>query len=145
VPTLRELASRAYANQPLRFLVVGGWNTGSGYLVFALLYYFLSPHIHYLAILALTVVVNVTNAFLCYKFIVFRTRGNYLREYLRFYAVYAVPIGLGFVLLPFAIEVLKLNAYVAQALVTLFLAGVSYLGHKHISFRRAAVDQKNGR
>jgi putative flippase GtrA len=142
VPTLRELAARAYTNQPLRFLVVGAWNTGSGYLAFALLYYLLSPSVHYMAILAATVVVNVTNAFLCYKFIVFRTRGNYLKEYFRFYAVYAVPIGCGLVMLPFAIEVLKMNAYLAQALVTLVLAGVSYLGHKHISFRKPEGDQK---
>lgn len=145
MPRIRELASRAFANQPLRFLVIGGWNTGSGFLVFALLYYLLSPHVHYMAILAATVVLNVTNAFICYKFIVFRTRGNYLREYFRFYAVYAVPIGLGFVLLPFTIEVLKLNAYLAQALVTFLLAGVSYLGHKHISFRKPVGDQMRGR
>jgi putative flippase GtrA len=145
VPTIGDLAARASANQPLRFLVVGAWNTGSGYLAFALLYYLFSSHVHYLVILAATVVVNVTNAYLCYKFIVFRTRGNYVREYLRFYAVYAVPIGAGFVLLPFAIEVLKLNAYLAQALVTLLLAVVSYLGHKHISFRKPAGEQEDGR
>jgi putative flippase GtrA len=145
VPTIKELAARIFSNQQFRFLVVGGWNTGSGYLAFALLYYFLSPFVHYMAILAATVVVNVSNAFVCYKFIVFRTRGNYVREYLRFYAVYAVPIGAGFVLLPFAIEVLKMNAYLAQALVTLLLAGVSYLGHKHISFRKPAEGQKNDR
>ncbi len=136
MPSVKELAARACGSQPLRFLAVGVWNTGFGYLAFALLYFLFSPFVHYMAILAATVVVNVTNSFLCYKFLVFRTRGHYLREYLRFYAVYAVPIGLGFVLLPVAIEVLKLNAYVAQALITVLMAVVSYLGHKHFSFRR---------
>lgn len=138
MPTIRELFARAAANQPLRFLVVGGWNTGSSYLVFAVLYYLFSPYAHYLVILAAATVVNVTNAFLCYKFFVFRTRGNYLREYLRFYTVYAVPIGVGLALLTFAIEVLKMNAYAAQALITAGMAVVSYFGHKHFSFRSAA-------
>jgi len=138
VPTIKELAAGAYARQPLRFLVVGGWNTVTSYLVFALLYYLFSPYAHYLVILAAATVVNITNAFLCYKFIVFRTRGNYLREYLRFYTVYAVPIGLGLFLMTLAIEVLKMNPYLAQALITLGMTVVSYFGHKHFSFRPTA-------
>ena len=140
MPNIREIVARAAASQPLRFLVVGGWNTGSSYLVFAVLYYLFSPYVHYLVVLAAATVVNVTNAFLCYKFFVFRTRGNFLREYLRFYTVYAVPIGAGLVLLTFAIEVLKMNAYLAQALITLGMTIVSYFGHKHFSFRPAAGD-----
>jgi putative flippase GtrA len=137
VPTLRELVTRVYARQSLRFLAVGAWNTGFGYVAFAALYYFFSPYVHYMVLQAASVVINVTNAFLCYKFIVFRTRGNYVREYLRFYAVYAVPIGLGFVMLPFAIEVLGMNAYVASAVIICLLAVFSYFGHKHFSFRAA--------
>jgi len=136
--TVRNLVARASASQSLRFLVVGGWNTGSSYLVFAGLYYFFSPLVHYLVILAAATIVNITNAFLCYKFFVFRTRGNFLWEYLRFYTVYAVPIGVGLVLLTFAIEVLKMNAYLAQGIITVLMAVASYLGHKHFSFRSAA-------
>ena len=44
------------------------------------------------------------NASVSYRFLVFRTRGNYLRAYLRFYAVYAVPTAAGFILFPLAIE-----------------------------------------
>ena len=135
MPTIKELVTRAYARQSLRFLVVGAWNTGFGYLSFALLYYFFSPFVHYMVIQAASVVINVTNAFVCHKFIVFRTSGNYVREYLRFYAVYAVPIGVSFVALPFAIEVLKMNAYLASAVIICLMTFVSYFGHKHFSFR----------
>ncbi len=134
----RAILAQASANQQLRFLIIGGWNTAFGYGCFALAYRLLSPSVHYLVIQAVCVVVNITNSYLCYKFFVFFTRGNYLREYLRFYAVYAVPIGLGFVMLPLAIEVLKMNAYLAMALITILLTIISYLGHKHYSFRLAA-------
>ena len=82
-----------------------------------------------------SVLINVTMAYCSYKFFVFRTKGNYLREYLRFYAVYAVPIGVGFALLPFLIEVFGLNAYLAQAIVIGVTTTVGYFGHKHVSFR----------
>jgi putative flippase GtrA len=144
VAAIRELITRLGDRQPLRFLAVGAWNTVFGYCSFALLYYFFSPLVHYLAIQAVSVVLNVTNAYLCHKFIVFRTSGNYLREYLRFYAVYAVPIGAGFVMLPFAIEVLGMNAYLASALIICLLTFVSYFGHKHFSFRPAAARRPEG-
>jgi putative flippase GtrA len=88
----------------VRYLIVGGWNTLFGYLSFATLYYFFSPVVHYMLIMVMSTVINITNAFVFYKFLVFRTRGNYLREYLRFYAVYAVPIAAGFIPFRLAIE-----------------------------------------
>lgn len=133
--TIKETVAWVYARQPLRFLVVGAFNTGSGYLSFVLLYYFFSPYVHYTVIQAVCVVVNITCSYLCYKFIVFRTRGNYLREYLRFYAIYAVPLGLGFAFFAFAIEILRMNAYLAQALIVGFMIMTSYFGHKYFSFR----------
>lgn len=138
MPTVKDFASQAYARQPLRFLAVGAFNTVSGYLIFALLYYLFSPLVHYLAILAVCTVINITIAFVLHKTIVFRTRGNYLREYLRFYVVYAVPTVTGAALLTFAIEVLRMNVYAAQAVITLAMTVVSYFGHKHFSFRSAS-------
>lgn len=80
-------------------------------------------------------VINITNAYICHKFLVFKTKGNYIKEYMRYYVIYSVPIGLGFVFLPFSIEILKLNFYVAQAILTLITVIISYFGHKHVSFR----------
>lgn len=133
-----SLCGRLYDSQPVRYLVVGGWNTLFGYLSFATLYYLFSPFVHYMLIMVVSTVINITNAYVFYKILVFRTRGNYLREYLRFYAVYAVPIAAGFILFPLAIEVLRMNPYVAQAGIMVLTIVVSYLGHKHISFRPAA-------
>jgi putative flippase GtrA len=138
VPSIKDLASQAYARQPLRFLLVGAFNTVSGYLIFVLLYYLFSPFVHYLVILGACAVINISIAFILHKTIVFRTRGNYLREYLRFYVVYAVPTVSSAALLTFAIEVLRMNVYVAQAVITLAMTVVSYFGHKHFSFRSTA-------
>lgn len=123
-------------SQPVRFLLVGGVNTAFGYSSFAALYFCLSRFVHYLVIVLISTVVNVTFSYLTYKFLVFQTHGDYLREYLRFYAVYAVPIGLGVVLFPACIELLHMNAYLAQAAVMAVTVAVSYFGHRNISFRR---------
>ena len=133
---LSNMIARLWGRQEPRFLIVGAGNTLSGYgvssLVFFLLHAFFTP---LLVIILICTVLNVTVSYLTNKRLVFRTRGNYLAEYLRFYVVSAVPIGLNFLLLPLAIDWLRMNPYLAIALVTGVTTVVSYVGHKHVSFR----------
>jgi putative flippase GtrA len=79
-------------------------------------------------------ILNVTNAFIGYRFIVFKSKGNLIREYFRFYLVYAVPIGLGFIGFPICLELLKMNPYFAQAVLMVITIAISYFGHKYITF-----------
>ena len=123
-------------SRPARYLLAGGWNTLAGYGIFVIFYYLLSGQVHYFIILTIITVINITISFLSYKLFVFRTRGNYLREYLRFYVVYAIPITLGFLLFPVFVKGMKINPYLAQALILVITVIISYFGHKHISFAR---------
>jgi putative flippase GtrA len=118
-----------------RFLMVGGGNTVGGYAISSLVYYLLHRFLPLLFIISICTIINVSVSFVTNKFLVFRTRGNYLTEYLRFYLVSAVPIGLSFVLLPIAIDRLQMNPYVAIAAITGIGVVISYFGHTHISFR----------
>ena len=132
---IRTALQQAYNSRPIRFIVVGVWNTAFAYISLAFFYYLLSDRMHYLVILAFTAILNITNAYICHKFFVFKTRGNYLKEYFRYYIVYSVPIGMGFIFFPFCIEVLKINFYFTQAILTIVTVFISYFGHKHVSFR----------
>jgi putative flippase GtrA len=132
-------AKRLWQRQEVRFLVVGGGNTVSGYLLSVLIYFLLNVMLPLLVIIAIQTVVNVTISFLTQKLLVFRTRGNYLAEYLRFYVVSAVPIVMNFVLLPVAIDWLGMNPYLAMALLMILMVVILYFGHKYISFRKRAA------
>jgi putative flippase GtrA len=139
-PALMQPLAGQRIPQPVRFLLAGGFNTAWGYGSFALLYFLLSPCLHYFVILTLANIINITVSFGTYKFFVFRTRGGYLREYFRFYAVNAVPIIMGYVLFPLLKDALRLNPYLAQAIILVITVIVSYFGHKHISFARPRPD-----
>lgn len=121
--------------QKLRYLIIGGWNTVFGYGVFAGLYFWLEGFIHYLVILSISYVLSITNAYIGYKLFVFKTRGNILREYFRFYLVYGVSFIFNLATLPLFVETLRFNMYVAQAIVTLITILGSYLLHKNFSFK----------
>ena len=132
---ISQVVRNAYASKPIRFLIAGGWNTAFAYILLVVLYYFFSNKVHYMFILVFCTIVNVTNAYIIHKFFVFKTKGNYIREYIRYYLVYSVPIGLGFISFPLCIEILKMNFYITQALLTFVTVIISYFGHKHVSFR----------
>jgi putative flippase GtrA len=118
--------------------VVGGWNTAFGYAVWALLQYLLGDYLPYLVILLLAWPINVLNAYIGYRYIVFRSRGPVLKEFPRFSLVYVVALVANLVLLPVAVRVLPCSIYVDQALFIGVVFICSYLGHKYFSFRGAS-------
>jgi putative flippase GtrA len=85
-------------------------------------------------ILVITNIIGLTNAYICYKLFVFRTKGNVLREYSRFYLVYGTSIAINFILLPVLVELFHIHPLIAQASMIFFTVIVSYFGHKRFSF-----------
>ena len=117
--------------------MVGGWNTVFGYGAWALLQFVLGDHLHYLVVVLLAWPIAVLNAYLGYRFIVFRSRGPVLRELPRFSLVYVATLVVNLALLPVALHVLPFNIYVVQALFAAVVIVCSYLAHKYYSFRGA--------
>jgi putative flippase GtrA len=143
-PYGEKLVSRAPPGQFVRYLIVGLWNVGFGYAAYAFFTAIVSPHIPYgyLAASLLASLVSITVAFLWYKWFVFKTRGNYWREWVRALTVYSTVVALGLILLPPAVLLVsrvtgnpKNAPYIAGALLTGVNAIISFLGHKKLSFR----------
>jgi putative flippase GtrA len=120
--------------EQLLYLAVGGWNTVFGYGVWAVLQFLLGDRLHYLVILVLAWPIAVLNAYLGYRFIVFRSRGSILRELPRFSLVYVVSLIIGLIALPIALTILPFSIYVVQALLTIAVIIGSYLSHRYFSF-----------
>jgi len=81
-------------------------------------------------------IISITNAYVGYKIFVFKTEGNYLREYARFYVVYGSAFLLNFALLPLCVEILRISPVLAQAGLIFINVIFSYFGHKNFSFRK---------
>jgi len=128
-----------------RYLLVGIWNTAFGYGTFAaftaLLYRYGKNS--YLAAMVLSGLLNITVAFLGYKWFVFKTKGNYLKEWLRCLSVYGGSMLFSFLTLPGLVIALREwfgydrgAPYLAGAILTGVGVVVGFFGHKHISFRQ---------
>jgi putative flippase GtrA len=150
---LKRLFTDLSRGQLLRYLVVGTWNTLFGYGCFFLI---LRLFLHWLpAQLALSAsiayvfatVINVTVSFLGYKWFVFCTRGNYLREYRRSLLIYLPSLAINAVAIAPLTALLRLAPhlktqapYVAGAVLACFTVISTFFGHKHVSFKNEARD-----
>jgi putative flippase GtrA len=103
---LQSLVNLFPGGQFLRYLCVGAFNTVFGYLTFAIILTLLNAAMParflYLTVIAASVLstpLNITVAYFGYKFFVFRTKGNFLGEWLKCFAVYGSGMIPGLVVL----------------------------------------------
>jgi putative flippase GtrA len=138
-----KVTSHIPPGQFSRYTLVGVWNTAFGYAVYAGLTAMFTPRVAHGYLVAAIVggLIAITVAFLGYKWFVFKTKGNYLREWLRCLVVYGSASLIGIVLLPAFVFAFRRFAgldasapYVAGAAVTGLNVIASFLGHRNFSF-----------
>ncbi len=120
--------------QPLRYLLIGGYNTVMSGALYAGLYLLLGEKLHYLLILVLNYLISVTHSFLTMKYLVFRSRGHVWREYLRCQLSYLTLLGANIPLLSLLVDGLGMGAILAQFICTVVIAALGYVLHKRFSF-----------
>jgi len=144
VALIQRLTSHIPPEQFGRYLLVGLWNTLFGYGDYAGLTAVLAPVIphSYIPASIIAAPLNITVAYLGYKWFVFKTRGNYLREWSRCIIVYGSSMVLGVILLPLIVYLVRLTTgldrsapYIGGALLMGISVVYSFLGHKNFSFR----------
>lgn len=147
-PLTRHIPPRQFA----RYLLVGLWNTAFGYATFAFFTHLLENVVpqSYMLGSVLASFVNITVSFLGYKWFVFKTRGNYLREWFRCVTVYGSNALVGLAILPVLVYTIRHYShwqreapYIAGALLTGLTVIVSFFGHKHFSFKPSEADRQS--
>ena len=137
------LLLRLIRDQRIAFLIVGVINTGVGFALFVgvdrTLGAWIDRHVGTVAgsvsTLLIAHILGVLSAFVLYRRFVFKVEGHVWRDLARFESVYLASLGINMVTLPLAVE-WGADRIVAQAVITVALAVLSYVGHRHFSFRR---------
>jgi len=138
--------SRFPPSQFGRYLVAGAANTLFAYGSFACLTAVLTPHIPYAYMVASVIanILSITFSYLNYKWFIFKTKGNYIREWLKCVAVYSGASVLGIILLPIIVFLIRRFTpayasapYIAGAIVAGGTVILSFTGHKNFTFRSA--------
>ena len=93
--------------------------------------------VHNTVVLACAHVVTVICAFALYRTLVFRVRGHVWRDLARFESVYLGSIAINWVLLNAMTQWFGMVPKVAQTIIVVLQAFLSWFAHKYFSFRRA--------
>lgn len=125
-----------HRHEKVRFLAVGVWNTAFAYGAYASLFILLKDQIHYLVIGVFAHILSVTNAFICQRWLVFRSTGTWLGPYFRFHLAQILMLGWGMVGLIFTVEFLHFTPLVGQFLVILVTVVASYFLSRNFAFRK---------
>jgi len=158
---LRRFASQFPPGEMFRYILVVIFNTAFGYGIFAILNFLLYRHhvpASYIFASLLANCISITVAYLGYRFFVFRTKGNYLKEWLKAMAVYSSSLLPALILLPLTVRGFifllphtvatpyhvftrnELAPYLATAFLTVFGVIYNFIGHKKLTFRSKSAD-----
>ena len=122
-------------DQRFRFLIVGGINTIFGLSIYPLLYIATRRFdLSYLWLLVPSQIIAISFSYMTFKYFVYKTEGNYFKEYGIFSFFHIVMFMLNLVALPFFVEVFGINPMISQVLFGLFVASTSYIWYKKVTF-----------
>jgi putative flippase GtrA len=143
---------RLVRDQRVAFLVVGAINTAIAFAIFVACSESVGRLVDQrfgkvagsLLTLGIAHVLGVLFAFVMHRRFVFRVRGHVLRDLVRFESVYLTGGAINFVALPVLVE-LGLDRIPAQVIIMALGTVLSYVGHRHFSFRRRVGDAQDER
>lgn len=118
-----------------RYLIVGVCNTLIGYFSGIYLYFLLKDNLRIVFISIISSVLSITISFLTYKIFVFKTRGNWIREYIKCYMIYGGISILNIFIIWLFVDVLKVNIWLSLGSSTLIVTVLSYLGNNFFTFK----------
>ncbi|MEU8900100.1 GtrA family protein [Nocardia sp. NPDC048505] len=130
---------RLVRRQEIAFAMVGMVNTGMGMALTVMWLKVFGDRVPAALAPAAAYAVSIVIAFVLHRFLVFRVRGQVLRDFLAFCGVNSGGLLMNMVLLQLAVSVLHLPDIPAAVGVMGLVAIASYFGHRHISFRRKPV------
>ena len=132
---------RVVKNQAFAFLLVGGFNTVLGTLWFIGWQLALGEEFGYHFAIVAGYACNVLCAFAMYRYLVFRVRGQFLRDLCRFVVVNLSAFLLNLALMTLAVSVFGFPPIPAQIAITAVSATASFFGYRDFSFRRKRSDR----
>ena len=119
----------------IRYIIAGGWNTIFGYFFGIFLFYFFKDNFPLIFILIVINIVAISMSFLTYKLYVFKTKGNWIREFIKSFLVYGSMSLISIPILLFLVDVMFLPFWLSQGITIIITIIFSYILHKNFTFK----------
>ena len=120
--------------QKLRFLLVGGFNTVFSFGLFAFMVSILEISYKFAIVIGYIISTNVS--IFTQRYYVFRSFGNLKQEYIKAWKVYITTMLLNYMFMYIAVDILKANELISQALFSTIIVIITYIMHKYYTFKK---------
>ena len=122
-------------DEKIRFVITGTANMAVRYVLFVILGV-LFGITHYQTVLAGAWLLSSVTAFLSYKYLVFCTQGNQLKEFGKSVLIWIISYVINAAFLAVFIGVWQWNSYAAQALAISIIVLINYMLFKYFAFHQ---------
>ena len=119
----------------LKYISIGFINTIIGYWVSIIIFYIFYEKLGIIGVGLMANILNISITYINYKFFLFKTKGNFLREYFKSFINYGLAGLLSTFLLWFFFDVINLNIYLSNILIIPITFMFSYMGNKFFVFK----------
>ena len=122
------------SSKQFKYLIVGGCNTVVGYFTGIFLYFFLISKIDIVFISIISSIFSISFSFFTYKIFVFKTNGNWFKEYIKCYMVYGGISIINVFIIWLFVDIFNINIWISLALSTTIVTILSYFGNNLFTF-----------
>ena len=116
------------------YLVVGIINTFFGYFGTLLIYTLLRNSLNTISILVISKFITISFSYITYKFFVFKTSGNWLKEYCKCFISYGASSIVSIFIIFLMVDCMAIQFWIAQLLAILITVIFSFFSHNYFTF-----------
>jgi hypothetical protein len=132
---LKVEINKIFDSRFITYSIIGGINSIFGYIIGVGLYLLLDKKINIIFIGILITILSITFSFTTLKIFVFKSKGNWLTEYIRAYIVYGAISIINLIFWCFLIHFNYGNIFIVQAVVIMNSFILSYFSHTKYTFK----------
>ena len=118
-----------------RYFIAGIVNTIFGYFFGLITYYLLVNTYGVIVIGIIANIVSISFTFFNYKLFVFKTRGNWLKEYFKSFLVYGLSAIINIILLWLFVELFGIAFWISQFIAIALCFIFTYFSNKNFTFK----------
>ncbi|MBR2300204.1 MAG: GtrA family protein [Alphaproteobacteria bacterium] len=122
--------------QPLRFFLVGGFNTVFSFTVFSLLVIF---KINYTLSIIIAYILGTNCSIFTMRYFVYQNHRNILQSYVKGWMAYLSLFAVNYIFLYIFIELFHYTPIITQACYTILSPIYIYLVHKYFTFKNSKL------
>lgn len=122
-------------SEQIRFIIIGSFNAGVSFFIYSCICFFYGEKYYQLSLILAWILSSFTS-FLAQKYLVFKTKGKFIKQYLKCCFTWFFSYLINAFVLELLVKKFEINVYFSQILATIISAIFTYIMLKIYAFKK---------